>query len=81
MKDWSATVVALASTGIAYSPSRGSRDSSFETCRCSPGDACWPAPSAWASLNSNVGGRLVATVPIGSPSHDPTYNTTACAAL
>lgn len=51
------------------------------TCHCFPGDSCWPAASAWASLNSTVGGRLIATVPIGSPCHDPNYSATECSAL
>jgi hypothetical protein len=46
-----------------------------------PTDSCWPAPSAWASLNSTVGGRLVATVPIGSPCHAPNYDAAACAVV
>ncbi|KAH8900512.1 isoamyl alcohol oxidase [Thozetella sp. PMI_491] len=50
-------------------------------CRCFPGDSCWPSSSDWATLNATVGGRLVATVPIGSVCHDPTYNETACTAL
>ncbi|PCG96567.1 FAD-binding, type 2 [Penicillium occitanis (nom. inval.)] len=50
-------------------------------CRCMPTDSCWPSASSWAALNSTVGGRLIATVPIGSPCHDPTYDATACAAL
>ncbi|KAH7337341.1 hypothetical protein BKA66DRAFT_507228, partial [Pyrenochaeta sp. MPI-SDFR-AT-0127] len=50
-------------------------------CYCFPGDGCWPAESAWASLNSTVGGRLVATVPIGYPCHTPNYDATECAAL
>ncbi|KAB8204083.1 hypothetical protein BDV34DRAFT_198156 [Aspergillus parasiticus] len=50
-------------------------------CYCLPGDSCWPSTSSWESLNSTVGGRLVATVPIGSPCHDPTYDAAACAAL
>ncbi|KAJ5972923.1 uncharacterized protein N7479_002841 [Penicillium vulpinum] len=50
-------------------------------CHCLPSDSCWPTPSAWASLNSTVGGRLVATVPIGSPCHVPNYDAAACAAL
>ncbi|KAF5865579.1 hypothetical protein ETB97_003423 [Aspergillus alliaceus] len=50
-------------------------------CHCLPGDSCWPSASSWESLNSTVGGRLVATVPIGSPCHDPTYDAAACAAL
>ncbi|CRK16457.1 hypothetical protein BN1723_010987 [Verticillium longisporum] len=51
------------------------------SCYCLPGDACWPKESAWSQFNSTVGGRLVATVPIGSPCHDPTYDAAACAQL
>ncbi|KAK7978485.1 FAD binding domain-containing protein [Apiospora saccharicola] len=50
-------------------------------CYCMPGDACWPSADTWSTLNSTVSGRLVATVPIGSPCHDPTYDADACAAL
>jgi len=50
-------------------------------CHSFPGDASWPLDSAWSALNSTVGGRLVATVAIGSPCHDPNYNATACALL
>lgn len=47
-------------------------------CLCLPGDACWPAQDTWSTLNSTVNGKLVATVPIGSPCHDPTYDAGAC---
>ncbi|KAL4778071.1 hypothetical protein BJX76DRAFT_344224 [Aspergillus varians] len=50
-------------------------------CHCLPGDSCWPSADQWHVLNSTVGGRLIATVPVGSPCHDPTYNETACAEL
>lgn len=50
-------------------------------CRCLPGDECWPSTSSWNDLNSTVDGRLIATVPIGSPCHDPSYDAEACAAL
>ncbi|QKX64758.1 uncharacterized protein TRUGW13939_11934 [Talaromyces rugulosus] len=50
-------------------------------CRCLPGDSCWPSTSQWDSLNRTVNGRLVATVPIGSPCHDPHYDEAACADL
>ncbi|EED16287.1 isoamyl alcohol oxidase, putative [Talaromyces stipitatus ATCC 10500] len=50
-------------------------------CRCMPTDSCWPSASSWAALNSTIGGRLIATVPIGSPCHDPNYDADACAAL
>ncbi|KAH6689806.1 FAD binding domain-containing protein [Plectosphaerella plurivora] len=52
-----------------------------ESCRCLPGDACWPATAKWNALNSTVAGRLVATKPIGSPCHDPTFDAAACDAL
>ncbi|KAK6200842.1 hypothetical protein LQW54_009425 [Pestalotiopsis sp. IQ-011] len=46
-----------------------------------PGDSCWPSTATWSQLNATVGGRLIATVPIGSPCHDPNYDAVACAAL
>lgn len=51
------------------------------SCRYLPSDASWPSLSTWGALNDTVGGRLVSTIPIGSPCHDPTYNAIACAAL
>ncbi len=56
-----------------------SRSSSL--CRYLPGDSGWPSIQAWSQLNSTVQGRLIATVPLGSPCHDPTYNATECAVL
>lgn len=50
-------------------------------CKCFPGDACWPSQKDWNRLNSDVGGRLVTTVPLGSPCHDPTYDAQKCAVL
>ncbi|KAH6684560.1 putative isoamyl alcohol oxidase [Halenospora varia] len=50
-------------------------------CHCFPGDSCWPSTAKWKALNTTVGGRLIATVPIGTPCHDPTYDAAACAAL
>jgi FAD/FMN-containing dehydrogenase len=51
------------------------------TCKCFPGDKCWPAPDKWAALNETVGGQLIATVPLGSPCHDPTFDAERCAEL
>ncbi|KAJ6023621.1 uncharacterized protein N7446_013985 [Penicillium canescens] len=77
MKAWTLTSVALAVPAIAgVCPIARDAD-----CHCLPTDSCWPAPSAWASLNSTVGGRLIATVPIGTPCHAPNYDAAACAAL
>lgn len=47
-------------------------------CKCSPEEACWPSIDEWAQLNSTVEGRLVATVPLGEPCHDPEFNATQC---
>ncbi|PVH81290.1 putative isoamyl alcohol oxidase [Cadophora sp. DSE1049] len=52
-----------------------------QKCHCFPGDACWPSISSWSKLNGTVGGRLIATIPIGSPCHHPTYNAAECAAI
>lgn len=59
----------------------GGVSSKASDCRCMPGDVCWPSSSAWETLNSTVGGKLLATVPIGSPCHDPTYDEEACITL
>lgn len=47
-------------------------------CRCLPGDSCWPDSQIWGGLNSTVGGRLVATVPLAAECHNPTYNAAEC---
>lgn len=66
---WLLSLLALASTVVA------------DQCHCLPGDSCWPSTSSWSSLNQTVGGRLVATVPIGTPCHGSTYDAAACATL
>lgn len=53
----------------------------FARCRALPGDETWPSPWVWDAFNWTVGGQLVATVPIGSVCHEPTYDAGACAAL
>lgn len=50
-------------------------------CRYLAGDAGWPSTRSWKSLNATVGGRLVASFPLGAPCHDPMYNATECAIL
>ncbi|KAL4864586.1 hypothetical protein BDV12DRAFT_176023 [Aspergillus spectabilis] len=59
----------------------GSAAASAKDCHCLPGDKCWPSAQKWDALNSTVGGRLIATVPVGSPCHDPTYDAAACKEL
>ncbi|KAL2866045.1 FAD-dependent oxidoreductase [Aspergillus lucknowensis] len=48
------------------------------SCRCMPGDACWPSPAIWSRFNQSIDGQLIATVPLGKPCHDPTYNAAEC---
>ncbi|KAI0386910.1 FAD binding domain-containing protein [Hypomontagnella monticulosa] len=52
-----------------------------QDCRCIPGDSCWPSSSDWALLNQTVQGRLIATVPLASPCHEPFYGEAECAVL
>lgn len=64
--------ILLAKLGVAQNDKK---------CLALPGDADWPNAEAWSTLNTTVNGKLVATVPIGSPCHDPTYDANACDAL
>lgn len=55
--------------------------SQASTCRCFPGEACWPAVETWKALNSSVGGRLIANAPIAAACHDSqfgSYDETTC---
>ena len=55
-------------------------ESSATTLRCKllPGDATWPSKSIWDAFNASVDGRLIRTVPIGSPCHTPNFNPEQC---
>lgn len=64
-----AGLLALAASAAAV-PMFNSSSSSNSTCRCVPGDACWPSTADWSALNHTVGGRLIATVPLASVCHD-----------
>lgn len=48
------------------------------TCRCLPGQECWPSEDEWRALNATVDGALVKVTPIGAVCHDPTYDQDAC---
>lgn len=51
------------------------------SCRCFPGDECWPSRDVWSSFNASVDGRLIATVPLGTPCHTPNYDEAVCETL
>ncbi|KZL79138.1 fad binding domain-containing protein [Colletotrichum incanum] len=70
-----------APASVASASCRSSTTFSTKACKYLPGDAGWPSADAWAQLNETVGGRLVATVPLGSPCHGEAYNATECARL
>ncbi|TGO08749.1 hypothetical protein BTUL_0193g00010 [Botrytis tulipae] len=58
----------------------------LKSCRCFPGDLCWPSVSEWAAFNTSVNGRLISTIPIGSVCHEffrnqSTYNVSKCTDL
>ncbi|PLB35574.1 putative isoamyl alcohol oxidase [Aspergillus candidus] len=50
-------------------------------CKYITGDVGWPQPQLWSQLNQTVEGRLIATVPVGSVCHDPTYDKAKCLAV
>lgn len=50
-------------------------------CKTFPGDGAWPSKSEWNSLNETVGGRLVATVPLGAPCHGSSFDNATCESL
>ncbi|KAL4863901.1 hypothetical protein BDV12DRAFT_206087 [Aspergillus spectabilis] len=51
------------------------------SCRCFPDDPCWPSSATWNQFNHSVDGRLIATVPLGLPCHDPHYDEERCSQL
>lgn len=80
------TALAAALLGIAWAAvSHLLSNTSGSSCRCFPGDPCWPSSAQWSSFNASIGGKLVATVPIASPCHDTfpgvSYDAEACAAI
>ncbi|KAJ8117659.1 hypothetical protein OPT61_g1198 [Boeremia exigua] len=50
-------------------------------CKTFPGDKTWPSAAEWNSFNKTVGGRLVATVPLGAPCHGSAFNNATCESL
>jgi len=59
----------------------GSGTGRRDKCKCFPGDVCWPSTGEWNKFNATVGGRLIKTVPLGSPCHDPNYDAARCEVL
>ncbi|THU98257.1 FAD binding domain protein [Dendrothele bispora CBS 962.96] len=49
-----------------------------KNCRILPTDPSWPTQDVWDAFNNSVDGRLVKTIPLGSPCHDPTFDQEQC---
>ncbi|KAI1524242.1 GlcD FAD FMN-containing dehydrogenase [Pyrenophora tritici-repentis] len=50
-------------------------------CKTFPGDDSWPSTAEWDGFNKTVSGRLIATVPLGSPCHGSSFNNATCESL
>ncbi|KAF2755342.1 isoamyl alcohol oxidase [Pseudovirgaria hyperparasitica] len=76
-----ADILATANTKLSTIVSRSDQKYS---CKCYPGDHCWPAADKWNALNTTVNGALRSVVPAAAVCHEsfqgsPTYNAEACA--
>ncbi|CUS10785.1 unnamed protein product, partial [Tuber aestivum] len=67
----------VAQTSDEYPEATGATPS-HSNCRCFPGDPCWPSTQKWGKLNATVSGKLIATVPLGTPCHAPDYDAARC---
>ncbi|KAK4224033.1 6-hydroxy-D-nicotine oxidase [Podospora fimiseda] len=88
-------IAALITSGLALHPlggrqvegkgkGKGHGGGDGITCKCYPGDTCWPSNNEWAALNITVGGRLVRAIPPGAVCYDtfegiPTRDDAKCA--
>jgi len=51
-------------------------------CKLIPEDPEWPSTNTWDAFNSTVDGRLIQTVPIGTPCYaGPSFNEDECQAI
>ncbi|KAH7139048.1 hypothetical protein B0J11DRAFT_588690 [Dendryphion nanum] len=57
-----------------------STTNSSQSCKCIPGETCWPSQADFASLNKTLAGRLIQGIPPGSVCYtsQPNYNISAC---
>jgi hypothetical protein len=78
--------LALAAVAHALQPLARSPAPRATTCKCYPGDSCWPTDAQWSALNQTVGGRLVKAIPPGAVCYEsfqgtPTEDAAKCAAV
>ncbi|RAL17380.1 FAD-dependent oxidoreductase [Aspergillus homomorphus CBS 101889] len=75
------SVLAFTAAATASAIGSSGSSSSNSSCRCFPGDACWPSSSEWSQFNKTIDGRLIQTIPLGKPCHAPNYDASVCAVL
>ncbi|KAI1801860.1 putative oxidoreductase [Daldinia bambusicola] len=51
------------------------------SCRCRPGEPCWPSSEEWNQLNISIDGNLVRLRPVGHVCHYPNFDEAACSEL
>ena len=73
------TAALLVQTSVGISDQNGYAITA--SCKCFPSDPCWPSESVWNAFNTTLEGKLIKTVPLASPCHDPTYSAEECEAL
>lgn len=49
-----------------------------QTCKCIPGDDCWPTAQEWEAFNATVSGKLVTPRQLASACHNPDYDEATC---
>ncbi|ETS73449.1 hypothetical protein PFICI_15054 [Pestalotiopsis fici W106-1] len=74
---WAASV----QTSLAVPLNQTTAYSNNTLCKAIPGDSSWPTDADWAQLNSTLNGRLIASEPISSVCHNPSFDEDACSAL
>lgn len=78
------TVVAVALASVIFvngQPSSATPSVTPGSCKTFPGDQAWPSKPDWDAFNTTVGGRLIATVPLGTPCHGSAFNDATCESL
>lgn len=48
------------------------------SCRCVPGNNCWPSPEDWSAFNNSVNGHVFPLRPVGWPCSPEGYNQDQC---
>lgn len=80
--------IAAASANVLSRPRGGGRPQQRYSCKCYPGDRCYPAPAVWSAFNQTVGGNLQVALPPGAPCYNtltegsesiPTFDAAKCA--